>query len=271
MELTSLTEVPQTMLWGLYNRAAEARRADALMHDPAAVRIADAIAFDYRRTFGRPTSGQVVRALLTDELIRAWIRVHPGGQVIALGDGLETQCLRVDDGTVRWLAVDLPESIAIRRRFLPDSPRHRNLACSALDRAWMREVDSARGVFVTAVGLLKYFHPHDVEALVASIAERFPCAEMVFDVIPRLLVWLSERGLYRPTRRYPAPPMHWGLDRNELQSIADWHMNIADVREIQFHGGRGPAYRVVLPVLQRLPMVGNKLFSLVHVRCHPWV
>jgi O-methyltransferase involved in polyketide biosynthesis len=267
MQLAPLTGVPETMLWALYNRAAEARRPDALLHDPAAIRIADAIAYDYRRSFGRPGSGQVIRASLTDDLLRAWMRAHRGGQVVALGEGLETQCLRVDDGMVRWLAVDLPESIAIRRRFLPDTPRHRNLPCSALDPAWMNDVDSARGVFVTAVGLLKYFRPREVRGLVASVAERFPNSELAFDVMPRPLVWLASRRLYRRTRSYTAPPMYWGLNRDELHTIRDWHPDIAEVREIPFRGGRGAVYRIALPILRRTPWVGDRLFSLVHVRC----
>jgi O-methyltransferase involved in polyketide biosynthesis len=255
------------MLWPLYNRAAEARRPDALLDDPVAIRVADGIAYDYARSFGRPGSGQVVRALLVDRLLRGWLRRHPGGQVVALGEGLETQFHRVDDGRVRWLAVDLPEAIAVRARLLPDADRHRNLACSALDPRWMDAVDPARGVFVTAVGLLTYFRPEEVRGLVAGVAGRFPAAEMAFDVVPRLLAWLARRGWYRVTRGYTAPAMHWGLDRHELGAIRAWHPNIAEVRQVPFRGGRGFLYRVFLPMLQALPWLGDKTFSLVHVRC----
>jgi hypothetical protein len=41
--------------------------------------IADAIAYDYARSFGRADSGQVIRALLTDRLLRAWLKEHPEG------------------------------------------------------------------------------------------------------------------------------------------------------------------------------------------------
>jgi hypothetical protein len=108
---------------------------------------------------------------------------QPGGQVVALGDGLETQFHCVDDGRVRWLAVDLPEAIALRSLFLPDSDRHRSLACSALSLRWMEAVDPRQGVFVTAVGQLKYFYPHEVRRLIAAIAERYPTVEMVFDLL----------------------------------------------------------------------------------------
>lgn len=264
-----LKGLPETMLWALYNRAAEARRPDAHLVDPLAIQIADAIRYDYAYHFGRPESGQVIRALLSDNLLRDWLLHHPGGQVVALGEGLETQFHRVDDGRVRWLAVDLPEAIALRSIFLPNSGRHCNCACSAFDLRWMEKVDPRMGVFVTAVGLLKYFHPEEVCRLVAAIAERYVTVEMVFDVMPRLLVRLAQAGWYRRTLHYTAPAMYWGLNRNELQSMLAWHPNIAEVREIAFKGGRGSAYRIVLPLLRRLPWIGNSLYSMVHILCRP--
>ena len=51
-------------------------------------------------------------------------------------------------GGVRWLTVDLPETVEDRRRLLPEPPRQRTLACSALDERWMEEVDTSRGLMV---------------------------------------------------------------------------------------------------------------------------
>src|SRR5437899_2213112 len=83
------------------------------------VRIADAIDYDYARSFGKPDFGYAMRSLTFDRVLREWLRAHPGGQVVALGEGLETQYHRVDDGLVRWLSIDLPEALAVRSRFLP--------------------------------------------------------------------------------------------------------------------------------------------------------
>lgn len=265
----NLSGVPETLLWALYNRAMEASRPDTQLDDPLAVRLVEAINYDYVRSFGRPGSGQVVRALLSDRLIRIWLQDHRGGQVVALGEGLETQFFRVDDGHVHWLSIDLPEVIALRAELLPNTERHRNMACSALDFHWMNEVDPRHGVFITAVGLLKYLPPLEVRRLIAAIAERFPSAEMVFEVVPHFLVRLARAGWYRPTVHYTAPAMYWGLNRNELPTMLAWHPNIAEVREIDFRGGRGFRYRILLPILRRFPWIGDRLFSLVHIRCHP--
>lgn len=268
LAVPQLSGVPETMLWPLHNRAAEARRPDALLHDPLAVRIADAIDYDYARSFGQPDYRHVHRALVFDRLLREWLHAHPEGQVVALGEGLETQFHRVDNGRVRWLSIDLPEAIVVRARFLPDTDRHRNLACSALDLTWLNEVADSRGVFVTAAGLFIYFQPDEVRRVIAAIADRLASAEMAFDVNPRWLVRQSRRG-WRKTRHYTTPPMPWGLDRNELDTMRSWHPNIADVRELPFRGGRGVFYRVLLPAIARMPWLRNQLPSLIHLRCRP--
>jgi O-methyltransferase involved in polyketide biosynthesis len=64
----------------------------------------------------------------------------------------------------------------VRRRLLPAEPRVRTLACSALDEGWMDEVDTARGVLLTAQGLLMYLQPAEVHRLVAAARSGSPAA-----------------------------------------------------------------------------------------------
>ena len=42
-----LEGVPETLLWNLYNRAVEARRPDAVLHDPLAVELVDGIDYPF--------------------------------------------------------------------------------------------------------------------------------------------------------------------------------------------------------------------------------
>ncbi len=260
-----LTGVPETMLWPLYNRATEARRPDARFHDPETVRIADALDYDYAGHFGASDYGHILRATMIDGLLRDWLSRHPRGQTVALGAGLETQVCRVDNGTLRWLAVDLPEAIAIRERFLPETERRRNLACSALDFRWMDAVPVGEPIFVTAAGLLMYFKPEDVRRLIAGIAERFPGSEMAFDVVPRWFVRMTQRG-WRRTPDYTVPVMPWGLNRDEVPTIQSWHPNVTELREYPWTGGRGFLYGVFLPVVRWVPWLRNLLPTTVHLR-----
>ena len=123
---------------------------------------------------------------------RPWMKAHPGGTVVELGVGLETQFQRCDDGQVRWLCIDVPEAMAVRDRFIKPTQRSRHIARSALDPSWMDQVDAPRGLFVTAQGLFMYFHEQDVRRLLVAVIERFPGVEIMLDVTPP---WFSRKTL----------------------------------------------------------------------------
>lgn len=236
----NLTGVPETMLWTLYNRAGEARRADAFLLDPDCVRIYESIDYDFARRFGRPDSSHPMRSRIFDDALRPWLSTHPGGTVVELGAGLETQFSRVDDGRVQWLCVDLPEALAVRERFLPSTDRCRHLAKSALDLGWLDAVDPSRGVFVSAQGLLMYFEERDVKRLFLAVVDRFPGAELMFDTIPR---WLSKKSRtgFGKTRHYRAPIMPWGIGQDEVEPLLrSWDPRVRDVTTRAYGYRRGP-------------------------------
>ncbi len=251
-----LTGVPETLLWPLYNRAEDARRASPVLSDPRAIELVDAIDYPFREHFGRAWPIFSFRALHFDREIRAFLEQHPDGTVVALGEGLETQFYRVDNGRVRWLMVDLPETVEVRRQLLPDTDRHRTLACSALDFRWMREVDDSKGVFITAQGLLMYFDPADVQRLLSGCAEHFQRGTMIFDVIPRWLRMQARLGLYT-AGRYRPPEMPWALPVKDIPTLASWHPNIARADEVEIGTGPGFALGVLLPVYRRLTPLWN--------------
>lgn len=125
-----LSEVPETLLWNLYMRAAEARRARTVLADPKAVELVDRIDYPFEETFGAPSpllaQGHALRVRTFDAAVRAFLDEHPDGTVVTLAEGLETQYWRVDNGRARWLCVELPETAEVRRALLPDEeqPAH---------------------------------------------------------------------------------------------------------------------------------------------------
>ncbi len=261
LSIPHLTDVPETMLWALYNRAAEAGRTDGVLADPDSVRIHKSIDYDFQGHFGSPAGSLAVRAVAIDDVLRQWLKRHPDGLVVSLGEGLETQSRRVDNGTMRWLSVDLPEAIAFREQFLKPTDRFRHIAASALDVAWMDGLDTEHGVFIVAQGLLMYLRPEAVRGLLSTIANRFPGAEMVFDVVPRWFSSLTAIGL-RQTPQYRLPPMPWGLDRDEAAStLRRWHPRLTAVAFLDYRLPRGSSQ----PAGSLIPMLRTERPSLIHL------
>ncbi|MCP2340734.1 class I SAM-dependent methyltransferase [Actinomadura rupiterrae] len=260
-----LTGVSETLLWTLYHRAAEARRDDALLHDPKDVQLVDTIDYPFERFGGGGSLAQwqALRVLAFDIAVRRFMDEHPGGTVVALGEGLETQFWRVDDGRVRWLTVDLPETLDVRRELLPDDPpRRRSVARSALDLTWMDEVPEGEPVLVTAQGLLMYLRPPEVRGLIAACADRFPGGRMLFDTMPRALAARSLKGLMR-TADYTAPPWHWAMDAGEYPKIATASPKITAVRALPYPAGRG-AFRLA-PWSHRIPLVRDLRLTIIEI------
>lgn len=147
-ERPELGEVPETALWTLWHRAVEARRPDGLLRDPKAVELVDRIDYPFAERFGTSDTQSQLQALRVgcfDREVADFLAREPSGTVVCLGEGLETQYWRVDNGRAHWLSVDVPEAMALRERLLPPGPRQRYLAADATDVSWTDEVDRDRG------------------------------------------------------------------------------------------------------------------------------
>lgn len=265
-----LSGVSETLLWTLYYRATEAARPDSVLPDPVAVDLLSRIDFPFADRFGaaRANAAQIegLRSRRFDAEVRAFLAEHPDGTVVALGEGLETQFWRVDNGRVRWLTVDLPQTIDVRRRVLPRGPRQRLLACSALDERWLDEVDTRKGVLITAQGLLMYFSETEVHQLIATCAERIPRGAMLFDAIPKWLNRPSVTAAMQTPSGYRCPPRPWGVNGAAQRGFRALHPNIVDARGLWITRGRGLLFGLLAHRANRIPLVRRYLPSIVALR-----
>lgn len=262
---STLHGVSETMLWTLYDRASEARRDDGILVDPDSVRICDAIDYDFIGHFGEPVGAFAARAAEIDQLLKRWLERHPDGLIISLGEGLETQARRVDNGRMRWLTVDLPAAIELREHFLPSSTRFDHIAASVFEPGWIDGIESGPDVFIVVQGLFMYLEPETVRRLFIQIVERFPGAEIAFDIIPR---WFSQLTLwgFMQTPRYRLPPMPWGIDSNEIAGrLRNWSSSIAAMNVLEYRIPRGWP-KVTEDLFRMNPLTRCHLPCLVHLK-----
>ena len=123
-EKITLSGVPETMLQTLYARARESQGRGVIQDKKAEELIAR---LDYDFTLAEKDtamrSGVIARTLVLDQLVGDWLRQHPGAVVVNIACGLDTRCCRMS-GYAHWYNLDLPETMAVRQRLLPEpSPR----------------------------------------------------------------------------------------------------------------------------------------------------
>lgn len=268
----ALEGVPETTLWTLYHRAKDSQRSGSRLSDPKAIELVDAIDFPFEQKFGGKVGGLDgwigERALSFDTEVLSVLATDPAASVVVLGEGLETQFWRVDNGQVRWLTVDLPETAAVRGALVgEDPPRRRLFAGSALDSEWFDVLGAAPSdrVVVVAQGLLMYLPPREVDALIAKCAERFRRGVMLFDTVPPWMSWLTRQGWARSPSGYKAPEMPWGVEAGDHGRFRRLHPNIVGVRAVQIPRGPGALSSVLLPLGRRVPIVKRGMPSIVRL------
>ncbi|HOU13167.1 MAG TPA: class I SAM-dependent methyltransferase [Anaerolineae bacterium] len=214
------------MLATLYSHAVESRRPDALIHDPRAEELVARIDYDFaRHQLGEDDqAGACVRLRQFDRFAQAFLAAHPDGVVVHIGCGLDTRFDRVcakqpDNGQVTWYDLDLPPVIELRRKLLDETPRYKMIAASALDLAWLDIVDVHPGkpfLFI-AEGVFMYFPDAEMRRLVLALRERFPGAELIFDVASPLIVRLQNLALARMKADFR---MRWSL--RHYDALEQW-------------------------------------------------
>jgi O-methyltransferase involved in polyketide biosynthesis len=259
IDARDLTGVSETALLTLNGRAEQASAPGAILHDPMAIRLRDAFDVDYAK-FGRRGQEMALRSIAADRCTQDYLRAHPRATVVALAEGFQTSFWRlneaVPDAQFRWVSVDLPPVVELRRRLLPDSPRITSLAQSALDYSWMDQVDPGDGVFITAEGLLMYLQPAESMDLIAACARRFPGGRMFFDLPPTIVKRMAPRGI-RASRHYRVPPMPFSLSISQLRALVGTVPGLTAVHDVPMPAGRGFFFGKVFPAIWRVAPIAD--------------
>ena len=230
--------IQSTMLLPVYGRAKGSRLFPNILRDNEAARIVESMDYDFTeidKSYGTEYGCLccLLRAKRLDERCLAYIRNHPNGTIVNLGSGLDTTFNRVDNGAVHWYNLDLPDSMAFRRRFIPTGERCADIAKSMFDYSWLDDIHTADGsVFILAGGLFYYFKEEQVRDLMCRIAEHVPNGEIFFDAQSKTAVKISNR-MVRKTGNKGAE-MYFFV--NDPQKLKNWSPHISKVECVPFFG-----------------------------------
>jgi O-methyltransferase involved in polyketide biosynthesis len=197
-----LGQVQETLMLPLWARAREADKENPIICDTYARDIIDSIDYDFSQIEESHMADHqgvwAIRAYNFDNIVREFIANHNSAVVVNFGAGLETTFQRVDEGTVLWVNIDLPDVAALRQKLIPDSEREMTIAKSIFDFTWTDDVSQwtqGRSILFMAAGVLCYFEAREIEILFRTLADTYPSCHVVFDSMSWLPAWGSNREI----------------------------------------------------------------------------
>ncbi|MGJ3239155.1 MAG: class I SAM-dependent methyltransferase [Anaerolineae bacterium] len=218
-----LTGVMETLLPVLYARAFESRQPNPIVHDAVALQWVERIEYDFSRFDDALLNnlGVAVRTAIFDEHTREFIDQYPDATIINIAAGLDTRFYRMDNGAITWIELDLPDVIAVRKQLMTETDRHRTLATSALDSAWMDQLASEQPTLFIVEGLLMYLTEAQVKDLLVAIAGRFSQAELLLEVIG---VTQAQRTHLNDAISKTDAQFQFGI--RDASRMANWHPDL---------------------------------------------
>ena len=187
-EKITLSGVPETMLQTVYARAKETKTRGAIT-DNKAVELIDRLDYDFSMADKDAAmhSGVIARTIVLDKLVKTYLAGHGGAVVVNIACGLDTRCYRMS-GYSHWYNLDLPETIAVREKLLPESRKISQIAMSAMDD-WGGEIKgTSTDVLVIIEGLTMYLSESDVKRIFDVIAARFDRATVLVETMNPMVV-----------------------------------------------------------------------------------
>ena len=234
-----LQSVQATMLIPLWGRATASEKNPDILFDQEAIEIIAGCDIDFTeiaKTFGEYGGiSYIVRARKVDDTVRAFIKKYPRATIVNIGAGLDTTFSRVDNGTINWYNLDLPDAIAFRKTLIADTPRNISIAKSFFDVSWFDDVTFTKedGILFISAGVFYYFQESQLQGMFREMASRFPGGEMFFDAESKFAVNISNRTVEKTGNK--GAKMYFYVNKPRI--LESWSPNIQVVSSEPYFKG----------------------------------
>lgn len=236
-EEASLNGVAKTLLVTLAARAADVRAPAPVLGDPYAQDILDRLDVDTAEIV--PTPNQCASIALRTSHFDRWtlefLQRNPKSTVLHLACGFDSRMQRVKWGkNTRWIDIDLPEAIELRRKVQPECLPGRDyslLGLDVLDEDWMKNIETNGPVLVVMEGLLCYLPERDVKRLIQRLCQAFPRGELLFECINTTTLEGLNRRKPIESINDTGAEFHWAVD--EPKSLEALHLGLKLVESVR--------------------------------------
>jgi len=236
----NLSEISQTSILTLICRVVESEKKNPVFNDPMAVLCLERLMSTsseeeknriikwkkkYAGINARDAKAVALRGRSFDSIANLFISNNPECTVIDLACGFNTRFWRINNEKCKYVELDLPSIIELKREILKDHLGYELIGCSVLDTSWIDKVtlNGNSGFLLLAEGLSYYLPKQDLTRLLQVIARRFNRSQLVLDVAPEKYT----KGLWKRIIQLEA--YVWGIDVSFVSGINN-------PREIESYG-----------------------------------
>ena len=240
-------DIQETTLITLAIRASETARPNARIKDMKAKEIIDTLGVDVSR-FDPFMSheGVVARTIMYGDQLKKLIRKYPDAVCINLGCGFDDKFSQVDNGTIRWFDVDLPDQIAVRRKVYEDQERCIMMDGDALDGAWTQNIPKAKMYIIVMEGVLEYFSKEQVKICLNMLCDSFPHGYLLAELHSP---FLEKHGSHHDAVKHTNASFGWGTKSGKESLELEPRMRLVSEKnyneEMKKYSFRGKLFAII--------------------------
>ncbi len=190
----TLGDVETTALIPVAIKANESLRKKPRVRDEVAVEMIKTLGID-TKPFDKFMSheGVIARTVMLDKMVKDFIAKNPGAVIVNMGAGFDNRFSRVDNGSIFWFDLDLPDSIEVRKKVFGERERVSMLSASVLEDSWCKAVKDAvekrnSKVLFLAEGLFMYLTFDEISKLLSVLKTNFPGGTLIAEQNNPLMV-----------------------------------------------------------------------------------
>ena len=235
------------MVSRLYARQQEFYRGDRILIDHVASRALPEILSQYPTVATAPTPERVtqltsvIRSRWFDQAVQAFIDRHPHGLVVNIGIGLCTRYWRLPTLHPYWFEVASAKVMHLRQTFFTIVPREQDITADLSDLDWLQHIpqDRHRPTLFVMEGVCMYLTEAQNRTLFAAIAQRFPGAQLLLDVVSPKFAAIDAQSSPANASAYSSnflgdthQSLTWGL-RN-VEELRQWSLSFTLMKHIPY-------------------------------------
>jgi len=239
--MSSQTEVElgiiqKTLLLPLWGRAAETKKEHPRLVDNTAVEIVEKLNYNFSTISENvhilTKTAWISRSIITDSVLKSFMEKHPSTTIVNIGCGMDTTFERVDNGSVLWYDLDMPDVISLRQNFISETDRRKFISSSFLDNEWLNQITIKDNVFFAACGVLYYFNENEIKDFFIRLADKFPGCEILFDASSPTGVRAANKKVIEAGGMDEKSYLKWGLEDPAV--ITGWDNRISIFNKYSF-------------------------------------